>query len=270
MLKKATPQRIAGQHRVSAIYQAAAIFIIFFSCLPGIAATSSQSAPALSEISDSNTVANQRQTHQQLQQQLDAYLAEMTSEQPFSRAEFEFVLPDERLNLEYCGSPLNFENRSPNRNYGRLTLRVSCDGAEKPWSINIGVQIKAFDQVVVAARPIPKGAKITAAMVHQEEREITMMHSGYFTQTEHVIGAIARFAVSGNRALKPGNILPPSLVTKGEKVVIHANTGGIKIRASGIALNDGALGELVRVKNSQTERIIEGRVSAAGRVTVSM
>lgn len=224
-------------------------------------------APALAEPSRGNDSGD---TLQQIDEQLNHYLKELTSRQSFSRTEFDYVLPDERLNLEYCATPLTFENRSPNRNKGRLTVRISCDSAEKPWSVNISLQIRAFDRVIVSSRPIPKGSKITAGMVQQKEREITLLHSGYFKRPEHVIGTIARFSVNGNQVIKPGSLLPPTLVTKGEKVVIRANTRGINIRANGIALGDGALGEVVRVKNSQTERIIEGRVSAAGQITVSM
>ena len=209
-------------------------------------------------------------TTRQIEKQLNNYLEGITADYNYSRTEYEFTLPDERLNLEFCQAPLLIENRSPNRDYGRLTLRISCESAAKPWSVNIGARLKVFDQVLVSSRPIPKGSKITAGMVTKEEREVTRLHAGYFKKTDNVVGAIARFTLSGNRVIKPGNVLPPTLVTRGEKVVIHANAKGISIRASGVALSDGALGEVVRVKNSQTKRIIEGRVSAAGQITVSL
>lgn len=209
-------------------------------------------------------------TSEQIESQLNQFLEDITSDHDYSRTEYEFTLPDERLNLEYCQAPLLIENRSPNRDYGRLTLRVSCENAARPWSVNIGARLKVYDRVLVSSRPIPKGSKITANMIRLEEREVTRLHSGYFKTENNVVGAVARFSLSGNRVIKPGNVLPPTLVTRGEKVVIHANAKGISIRASGVALSDGALGEVVRVKNSQTERIIEGRVSAAGQVTVSL
>lgn len=215
-------------------------------------------------------LATSQDTTEQIEKQLNHFLEDIISGRDYSRTEYEFTLPDERLNLEYCQAPLLIENRSPNRDYGRLTLRITCESAVKPWSVNIGVRLKVFDQVLVSSRPIPKGSKITRGMVHQEEREVTRLHSGYFKQADNVVGAIARFSLSGNRVIKPGNVLPPTLVTRGEKVVIHANARGISIRASGVALSDGALGEVVRVKNSQTKRIIEGRVSAAGQITVSL
>ena len=149
-------------------------------------------------------------------------------------------------------------------------MKISCDEANKPWAVNIGVMLTAYDTVIVSSRAIPKGSKITADMVVKEERNVTRLHRGYFKSQKNVVGSIARFSLGGNRVLQPGNVLPPTLVSKGEKVVINAATQGLEIRASGIALSDGALGELVRVKNVQTKRIIEGRVSGAGRITVSL
>ncbi|MDX1693367.1 MAG: flagellar basal body P-ring formation chaperone FlgA [Ketobacteraceae bacterium] len=206
----------------------------------------------------------------QIEQQLGSFLESISDSKEYSRSEYEFTLPDERLNLAYCLSPLHIENRSPNRDYGRLTVRISCENADKPWSVNVSAKLKIFDKVVVSSRPIPKGSKIRKSMLALEEREVTRLHSGYFKDISNVEGAVSRFSLGGNRVIKPGNVSPPTLVTRGEKVVIHATTTGISIRASGIALSDGVLGEVVRVKNSQTKRIIEGRVSAAGQVTVSL
>lgn len=209
-------------------------------------------------------------TNQQIQMQLKAFVADISSEHNYSRTEYEANLPDERLNLETCDGPLTIENRSRNRRFGRLTLRVSCDHASKPWAVNISVNLIVYDEVVVSSRPIPKGSKITPNMLLKEERNVTRLHRGYFKEPANVTGAIARFSLSGNRVIKPGNVLPPMLVTRGEKVVINAGLQGLSIRTSGVALSDGALGEVVRVKNSRTERIIEGRVSAAGEITVSL
>lgn len=206
----------------------------------------------------------------QISQQVKQFVDSVSHKQRYARIEYDLMLPDTRLKLETCQAPLVIENRSPHRIIGRLTLKVACDKASKPWMVNLSVNIVAYDKIIVSSRPIPKGSKITAGMLTQVERNVTNMHQGYFKALHHVVGSVTKYAINGNRALKPGNILPPMLVNKGEKVVIHAKSSGLNIRATGIALDDGALGELVKVKNSQTTRIIEGRVSAAGQITVSL
>lgn len=214
-----------------------------------------------------NTVTTSRQ---QIAAQIDQFAKSINSNGHYSKIEYDVTLPDPRLKLAFCQAPLTIENRSPNRTIGRLTLRVACSAAQKPWAVNISMNLKAFDQVIMTSRPIPKGSKITADMLTRKQSDVTSLRQGYFKEMHHVVGAITKYAVSGNRVLKPGNILPPTLVAKGERVVIKATAAGLSIRTTGIALSNGALGELVRVKNSQTTRIIEGRVSAAGQVTVSL
>lgn len=212
----------------------------------------------------------EKTANDQIEQQLKNYTESLNKKSKYSKIEYEVTLPDPRLNLETCQQPLSIENRSSSRRVGRLTLKVGCHAANKPWAVNISVNIMAYDEVVVSSRPIPRHSKIMPGMLTTIEREVTSLHSGYFKSTKHIIGAIAKYSIGGNRVLKPGSVLPPKLVTKGEKVVIKANTQGLSIRTSGVALNDGAMGEVVKVKNTRTTRIIEGRVSAAGQVTVSM
>ena len=228
-----------------------------------------QNALANQSLED-NASATKQTANQQIEQQLSIYKNSINKQNKYTKIAYEVTLPDTRLNLETCKSPLSIENRSPNRSIGRLTLKVACSNANKPWAVNISVNIMAYDEVVVSSRPISRNSKILPSMLITMEREVTSLHSGYFTNPQHITGAIAKYNIGGNRVLKPGNVLPPKLVTKGEKVVIKANTQGLSIRASGIALNDGTMGEVVKVKNSRTTRIIEGRVSAAGQVTVSM
>lgn len=53
-------------------------------------------------------------------------------------------------------------------------------------------------------------------------------------------------------------------------VTIVANVGGIEVRMKGKALKSGALGDWVSVKNVSSKRQIEGRVTDAGVIQVTL
>ncbi|MCG8668788.1 MAG: flagellar basal body P-ring formation protein FlgA [Pseudomonadales bacterium] len=208
--------------------------------------------------------------HLQIQEQVLAFAKQLNNDTQYSRIDYEATMPDPRLRIEVCPTPLEIENRTANRNIGRLTLKVACRTATKPWAINTSLNIVAYDNVVVSSRAIPKATKITRSMLSLQERDVTRFSQGYFKDFSHVTDSITKYSVSGNKTLTPGNLLPPMLVSRGEKVVINAQASGLSIRATGTAMGDGALGDLVRVKNSQTARIVEGRVSAPGQVTINL
>ena len=74
------------------------------------------------------------------------------------------------------------------------------------------------------------------------------------------------------RPLRPGQVLQkrllaaPVLVKRGEVVVIEARSGPIQVTASGEALEPGRQGDVVRVRNVNTGKIIRARVVDTGTV----
>jgi flagella basal body P-ring formation protein FlgA len=52
----------------------------------------------------------------------------------------------------------------------------------------------------------------------------------------------------------------PPVVERGDKVTITSIKGRLMITAAGISCEDGMLGERIRVRNIDTERIVSGVV----------
>jgi flagella basal body P-ring formation protein FlgA len=86
---------------------------------------------------------------------------------------------------------------------------------------------------------------------------------------EDVVGLVAR------RTLLPGQSIPmsalaaPRVVHAGSAVKIVYIDGGLEITASGSALQDGAVGQRVQVRNDDSGVTISGRVRADGTVQVN-
>ena len=58
------------------------------------------------------------------------------------------------------------------------------------------------------------------------------------------------------------------VVCKNDKINIIARSGGLSLKTSGIALDDGTVNQSVRVKNLKTQKIISAVVSAPAEVEV--
>lgn len=75
------------------------------------------------------------------------------------------------------------------------------------------------------------------------------------------------------RTLAPGTILTedmfdlPPVVKRQNQVVISIDFNGIKLQTLGFALQDGRSGDVIRVQNAETKRIIMARVTEKGSVT---
>lgn len=74
------------------------------------------------------------------------------------------------------------------------------------------------------------------------------------------------------RTISPGTVLTedmldiPPVVTRNSPVMITVDNGTIYISASGLAMQDGRPGDIIRVQNVETKRIIMAKVQAKGTV----
>ncbi|EHH09807.1 flagella basal body P-ring formation protein FlgA [Mesorhizobium amorphae] len=89
------------------------------------------------------------------------------------------------------------------------------------------------------------------------------------TRAEELQGKVAK------RTLLPGRYIPTAairdawLVEQGAAVQIYFTAGGLTISASGVTLQPGAAGDLVKVRNVDSGKIISGTVMADGTIRVS-
>lgn len=176
---------------------------------------------------------------------------------------------DPRLQLSECTEPLELKHRPSNRQVGRLTFKVMCNGPES-WAIHVPVTVQAFDQVVVSDLPIARGTHLSENDLRLEIMDVSRLHSGYFRDINNLSGYVARRAISAGQVMNPALVDPARMINRGEKVVIIAESPGLSIRSSGEALQDGAYGELIRVKNTSSNKIVEGRITAPGQIKVSL
>jgi flagella basal body P-ring formation protein FlgA len=83
-----------------------------------------------------------------------------------------------------------------------------------------------------------------------------------------LVGRIAR------RTLLPGEPVPvnavddPRLVSRGALTTMIFEENGLVITTLGAPLQNGGLGEVIRVRNADTGRIVTGTVQADGRIRI--
>lgn len=174
---------------------------------------------------------------------------------------------DPRLNLSICTQGLII-TPPKNLKLGRSHIKVSCQG-QKPWAINVPVDLNVTTEVVVLNQPVPKGTKLTRSHLGYKRYNLASLHSGYFLTKKNVIGKQSKRSLPAQSILNNHLILPALLIYKGDRVMIMANKIGMSVKMSGEALNNGREGRQIRVRNSRSKRIIKGKVVASGLVEVN-
>lgn len=83
-----------------------------------------------------------------------------------------------------------------------------------------------------------------------------------------VAGARAVVDLAAGQVVRRGMVVPAPLVRTGEPVTLAVVAGSLRVEARGVALQDGRLGDLVRVVNPDTGRRVPARVVGRGSVEV--
>ena len=174
---------------------------------------------------------------------------------------------DPRLRLAQCDRALDTFRSNGSRGYGAVTVGVRCQGA-KPWTLYVSANIVAYGTVYTLAGSLPRGAILTRDDLKPVTRNLAELRPGYIAQADEAVGMALRRPLRMGEILDTNALKRPTLVRRGEQVQVVAESGGIRVSSKGTALEDGARGDRIRIKNMTSKRVIQARVVAANRVTV--
>lgn len=90
----------------------------------------------------------------------------------------------------------------------------------------------------------------------------------YVTSRDLVVGKAARMTLLPGHAIPFASVANRKLVANGKDVTLIYEEDGLTIVTNGSALQDGMVGDLVRVRNSDSGVTVSGAVQADGSVKV--
>ena len=173
---------------------------------------------------------------------------------------------DRRLKLSQCTTPLS-ASLSNKKALGRVSVEVACSD-KKSWKIRIPATVSVYVPVAITQKPVPRRKQLLKSDIFFEERDISKLFKGYYTKNDDIDGLSARGQIKANTPLSPGLVQPPKMVKRGQDIDVFIKTRSYEIHSSGKALSDGARGDVIRVKNSRSSKIVEGTVVGPGIVRI--
>ncbi|MEM1343273.1 MAG: flagellar basal body P-ring formation chaperone FlgA [Pseudomonadota bacterium] len=112
---------------------------------------------------------------------------------------------------------------------------------------------------MLAARTLRVGTILTAADLKATQN---------MADIDALIGLEVRRAIYAGRPITAADLGPPTLVRRNAIVSVRYVIGGLLLRTEGRALDNGGLGESVRVMNLDTRMTIQATVTGARSVQV--
>lgn len=210
------------------------------------------------------TDTNVSYTPEQLTERASSWLQQQLPDDNESRFRTDITSLDPRIGNKHCNQPLSLAlSQAITQRQNTIVLR--CD--DNPgWQLYVPVRIDEIVQAVVLRQNISAGGIITADTIEHTTRERRLIRGNLVTDIQAVIGARTKRSLSLGQMLTFQDLC---LVCKGDVVTIAIQEKGLDVSATGIALADGSLGDVINIRNRQSQRELRAEVVGVNRVSVS-
>ncbi|MBI4611240.1 MAG: flagellar basal body P-ring formation protein FlgA [Candidatus Rokubacteria bacterium] len=141
---------------------------------------------------------------------------------------------------------------------GQRTVRYS----------QVSFQIERLRRVVVAVRPLLQKRLIAESDVRIEARSGFQIPPAALTELSDVVGKEVARETGAGEVLTTHMVRLPIAVRRGTPIMLLLDGPGFRITARGVALEEGGVGQMIRVMNQTSRKEVHGRVEDDGSVRI--
>ncbi|MEW5558670.1 flagellar basal body P-ring formation chaperone FlgA [Enterobacter asburiae] len=185
---------------------------------------------------------------------------------PDYQAKMNLFIPAEAAQLPTCGKSLSVSFPGGDRvELSRIRLDVRCDEGQG-WDMAVTVKPDIYLPIVVARQGLERGHVIAPDDISIKKLNISNTRGNYVTQPDEVMGLTVKRRVRELQPIAMNQLDSPVLVERGQRVMMIAEQGGVQAQTVGEAMKKGRKGEMIKVKNESSERIVSAIVTDSGVV----
>ena len=165
---------------------------------------------------------------------------------------------------------LAVQNLIYERRTGRFTATVTAPADHRsPASLVVTGRVYKIIEVPVLNRRVPRGGVITADDIDWVRLPATQVRRNIIVDEDRLIGKTPRRGLRAGQPIRNGDVRAPVVVAKGSLVTMILKTRSMVLTSKGRAIENGAIGDTVKIMNTRSKTVIEAVVAGVNRVTVS-
>lgn len=172
---------------------------------------------------------------------------------------------DQRLADKICEQQLEFSLVNP-QIQRQNTVRIQCP-AQSSWQIFVSAKVSQLVPAVAVTRQLAAGSYLSSEMLSQTETELLQSRGPLVSAVPLVVGARTKKSLNAGQILTQNDLC---LVCKGDVVTIVGVSNGLSVTTQATALQDGTLGDDVKVQNLQSKRVLTAQITAVKRVEIKL
>ena len=188
----------------------------------------------------------------------DTFNVKFTSEAPEVVVDGD-ITPDIQL--------VDFNMQQPGGTFN-ATLKIT-GGTALPQTVNLRGVAERMVRVPVLKRSMKNGDIIGQNDISWTTEKAATIRRDIVRDTTALIGATPRRGLSAGQTITDQDLQMPILVSRGDLVTIVFRQNGMYLTAKGRAMEDGAMGQVVKVSNTNSNRQLEAQVTNTKEVTIN-
>ena len=206
-------------------------------------------------------------TGEVLQAAVQAHV-EKNSPWPKGRIKVEFLesVPDVDVPSEKV--TIRIKGRANEDFIGQTSFTASLRGTKPLREEHVKATLWVLMDVVVSTKSLSSGAVLGAGDVKILQKWYDAVPQNRISDLKEVIGKKLSVSVNPHMEITKNVLKDCPIVRRNQPVRIVLDNGSLCITASGVSQEDGMLGEVVRVQNTASKRVIHARVKGNALVAV--
>ena len=192
-----------------------------------------------------------------------------------SRPETEIIIESDRPPMDKLlpanGGNIRWEisqiDANKDRGNVQLVVRISID--EKQYlKIPVFFTIRTYEDIAVPNKKIDRHDILAMDDLVIKRMETTKLAGLTFDNAEELAGKRAIRSIQPNIPITAEMIDNPPLIKKGDFIKVSVQSGNLHIVTKGVAKEDGYVGKVIRIKNTDSNKELYGKVEDSTTVKI--
>ncbi|MDD9900347.1 MAG: flagellar basal body P-ring formation chaperone FlgA [Alphaproteobacteria bacterium] len=152
----------------------------------------------------------------------------------------------------------------------RFTAKISAPADAPVVHRQVSGRISIMTDVPVLTSALREGDIISSNDITTIEMDARKVPANIVLDAQKLVGQTPRRGLAAMRPLTPSEIMAPLSVKKGDLVTVILKNGALNLTMQAKALQNGADGEVVRLINTESNRMLEGTITGPQTVTMTL
>ncbi|MBU0911163.1 MAG: flagellar basal body P-ring formation chaperone FlgA [Gammaproteobacteria bacterium] len=208
----------------------------------------------------------------QLEQQIHSHIsaevlkfARQLGAQGQIKQELDLTLPGGLSKYGRCSKLEISRSNNQQAPWGRVSYSLNCKD-KISWQSRATARVRVWLPVVVANQAIQKNELLTEAMLGTRLTELAQSKLSIELNPAALVGMQTKRRIQAGQVISRHLLEHKLLVEKGSHVLIRVQTQGFEASTKGVALEDGQLGQRIKVQNLSSGTVLEADVVAEATV----